>query len=156
MEKENKAERYLLLLRQAENLIVAGIPDSGNLCNLLSLLKSEMKFFWVGLYMREGEKEKLGLGCFQGLPACTEINFGRGVCGIAASTGMTQIVADVSKFPGYIACHSETASEIVIPGFIDGKVAFVLDVDSTEKAHFDETDKVYLEKYCTLLSGILS
>lgn len=47
--------------------------------------------------------------------ACTEIKFGRGVCGIAAASGQTQVVRNVHEFPGHIACDSASASEIVVP-----------------------------------------
>jgi GAF domain-containing protein len=47
--------------------------------------------------------------------ACTKIKFGKGVCGTAASTGKTQVVANVHEFPGHIACDSSSASEVVVP-----------------------------------------
>ncbi len=146
----DKKEKYALLIKQIESIIVNEIPDSGNICNILGLMKAELDLFWVGLYIRNGST--LGLGAFQGLPACTVIQWGRGVCGAAASSGETVIVDDVSEFPGYIACHAETASEIVIPGFINGKVSFVLDVDSASKAAFDSIDKTYLEQISQILS----
>ena len=146
----DKKERYALLIRQIESIIVDEIPESGNICNILGLMKSELDLFWVGLYIRN--RQKLGLGAFQGLPACTVIQWGKGVCGTAASTGKTLIVDDVSEFPGYIACHAETASEIVIPGFINNEVAFVLDVDSAKKSSFDSIDKTYLEQIAHIIS----
>jgi len=146
----DKNEKYALLIKQIESIIVDEIPDSGNICNILGLMKSELDLFWVGLYIRNGSM--LGLGAFQGLPACTVIQWGRGVCGTAASSGETVIVDDVSQFPGYIACHAETASEIVVPGFMNGQVAFVLDVDSGSKSAFDEVDKTYLEQISQILS----
>ena len=148
-----KAEKYQLLLKQISSLIVDEIPDEGNLCNILALMKSELNLFWVGIYIKKGDK--LGLGPFQGLPACTVIQWGKGVCGTAAASGETIIVDDVTAFPGYIACHAETASEIVIPGFKNGTVEFVLDVDSEKKAWFDETDQHYLEKISTALAGFV-
>jgi GAF domain-containing protein len=59
---------------------------------------------------------------------------------------MTLIVEDVEKFPGHIACSSASRSEIVVPVFQNGKIVGVLDVDSTELAHFDRIDQVYLEE----------
>ncbi len=149
----DKEEQYLLLIKQIESIIVDEIPDSGNIGNILGLMKSELNLFWVGLYIRNGQK--LGLGAFQGLPACTIIQWGKGVCGTAASSGETVIVDDVSQFPGYIACHAETASEIVIPGFINGQVSFVLDVDSASTFAFDNTDKMYLEQISQILSRFI-
>lgn len=47
--------------------------------------------------------------------ACSLIQYGKGVCGVAASKRQTQIVENVHAFPGHIACDSESNSEIVIP-----------------------------------------
>lgn len=151
--KTEKEELYPLLIKQIEGIIVNEIPDAGNLCNILGLMKTELNLFWAGIYVKQGAT--LGLGPFQGLPACTVIQWGKGVCGTAASTGLTQIVDDVSEFPGYIACHAETASEIVVPGFKNGQVTFVLDVDSTSKSAFDHTDKRYLEQISQILSRFI-
>jgi L-methionine (R)-S-oxide reductase len=152
---ESKKEKYELMLKSMEGLITDQIPPEGNVANLLALLRQEFDLFWVGLYTRTAEN-RLGLGIFQGLPACTVIDFGRGVCGTSAQKQETVIVDDVSHFPGYIACHSEAKSEIVVPGFIGSRLAFVLDVDSIELAAFDETDKFYLEKVVKLLESILA
>lgn len=67
------------------------------------------------------------------MPACVRIPFGRGVCGVAAETKTTQLVADVHQFPGHIACDSASNSEIVVPIIKDGNVIGVLDIDSPEK-----------------------
>jgi len=154
LKKASKKETYELLVKQIESLIVPEIPDAGNIGNILGLMKQQLDLFWVGLYIKNGQT--LGLGSFQGLPACTVIQWGRGVCGTAASEAKTQIVEDVSLFPGYIACHAETASEIVVPGFKNGKVAFVLDVDSESKSAFDETDAMYLEQIALILSRFVN
>jgi L-methionine (R)-S-oxide reductase len=146
---ENKHTKYEILLKQGENLIDFELDNSTNICSLLSLLKYELDLFWVGIYVVDGDLLKLGL--FQGMTACTKIGIGKGVCGRAAETGKVQIVKDVEKFPGYIACHSETKSEIVLPGIENGKVKFVLDVDSTKADNFDETDELYLSKFCELV-----
>ncbi len=58
----------------------------------------------------------------------------------------TLVVDDVESFPGHIACSSASRSEIVVPYFSGGKVAGVLDIDSSELATFDEVDAEYLEK----------
>jgi L-methionine (R)-S-oxide reductase len=55
--------------------------------------------------------------------ACQIIAFGRGVCGTAAATQTTQLVEDVEKFPGHIACDGASKSEIVVPIVQGGKVS---------------------------------
>lgn len=85
------------------------------------------------------------------MPACVRIPFGRGVCGVAAETKTTQLVADVHQFPGHIACDSASNSEIVVPIVKEGAVIGVLDIDSPEKNRFDEVDQRYLEKFVETL-----
>ncbi|KAG6054653.1 hypothetical protein E4U16_006486 [Claviceps sp. LM84 group G4] len=111
----------------------------------------------AGFYVLDpsSTKPQLILGPFQGKVACQTIAFGRGVCGAAAASQQTQLVADVDKFPGHIACDSDSKSEIVVPILVekDGerKVVAIIDVDCTVENGFDELDKEYLEKLASLL-----
>jgi GAF domain-containing protein len=74
------------------------------------------------------------------------IAFGKGVCGVAAVRGKTQIVPDVHAFPGHITCDGRSQSEIVVPVFdAAGQLVAVFDVDSTKLAAFDEEDAEGLE-----------
>jgi L-methionine (R)-S-oxide reductase len=84
--------------------------------------------------------------------ACQAIAFGRGVCGAAASSKETQLVPDVEKFPGHIACDGASQSEIVVPIVSDGKLVAIIDVDCAAKEGFDEVDKKYLEQLAVLLA----
>jgi L-methionine (R)-S-oxide reductase len=76
------------------------------------------------------------------------------VCGAAARTRQTQVVADVDAFPGHIACDSRSKSEIVVP-VLDraGDLIAVLDVDSTELAAFDAQDAAGLEAIVAAVFG---
>ena len=59
------------------------------------------------------------------------IPFTRGVFGAATQDHSIQIVDDVKKFDGHIACSDTTRSELVIPCFgRDRKLLGVLDIDS--------------------------
>lgn len=95
-----------------------------------------------------------------GKVACQQIPFGRGVCGAAAATRQTQLVADVDAFPGHIACDGDSKSEVVVPIVIKGdkegeeeKLVAIIDVDCAEKNGFDEVDRVWLERLAELLAG---
>lgn len=120
------------------------------LANISSLLSERLKNFWTGFYLVNGEK--LVLGPFQGSLACTQIPYGKGVCGKAWETGKTLVVPDVESFPGHIACSSLSRSEIVVPVFKENKVVAVLDIDSKEKDNFDEIDRVWLEEVAEIIS----
>lgn len=91
------------------------------------------------------------LGPFQGQPACVRITPGRGVCGTAATEQVTQVVEDVEKFPGHIACDPRSRSEIVVPVVVGGETVAVLDLDSSRLANFDAADRQGLEAIVALL-----
>lgn len=109
------------------------------------LYHSDARFDWVGFYRVTGPR-MLKIGPYQGGHGCLQIPFSRGVCGAAARTGETQIVADVDAFPGHIACAASTRSEIVVPvRDRQGALIAVLDIDSDRPAAFDGADAARLE-----------
>ncbi|PZU56914.1 MAG: hypothetical protein DI547_15210 [Sphingobium sp.] len=132
-------------LADAADALTAGEPDSiANMANLSALIWQYLPGLnWAGFYRMAGGE--LVLGPFQGKAACIRIPLGKGVCGTAAETQETQVVADVHAFPGHIACDADSRSEIVLPLIRDGKLLGVLDLDSPEAARFDAQDKAGLE-----------
>ena len=145
----SKAERYKTFLQQYGALIENETELISVLANTTAALKEAFNFFWIGFYLIKNDQ--LLLGPFQGSVACYRIKKGRGVCGTAWEEETTQVVLDVEKFKGHIACSSLSKSEIVVPIICDGKVKAVLDIDSDELNTFDETDKQYLEQMVKLL-----
>ena len=144
-----KEEQYEALLPQIEALL-EGEPDPiARMANMAAALHETFRFWWTGFYRVMGDE--LVLGPFQGPIACTRIARGRGVCGTAWAKAETQVVPDVDKFPGHIACSSASRSEIVVPVFNDGEVIAVLDIDSDRLATFDETDRLWLEQAVRML-----
>lgn len=132
------------LLRDARAL-VADEPDwLANLANVAALVYERVPGLnWAGFYLaRDGG---LVLGPFQGRPACVRIAPGRGVCGTALVERRTQVVPDVSAFPGHIACDPRSRSEIVVPIEVAGEVVGVLDLDSDRAGNFGEADRDGLE-----------
>lgn len=144
-----KEEKYRSLYAQIESLVSGEQDIIANMANITSLLHEGLKFWWTGFYRVSGET--LILGPFQGPVACTRIPYGKGVCGSAWKRRETIIVPDVEQFPGHIACSSASRSEIVVPLFQEGEITAVLDIDSAELDTFDQTDKIWLEKICSLL-----
>lgn len=145
----DKSTIYKELLPQIKSLTENETDLIANLANITAILKEAFGFFWVGFYLVKGDE--LVLGPFQGSIACTRIKKGKGVCGKALEKAETIIVPDVDKFEGHIACNSLSRSEIVIPLFIDGMIAGVLDIDSDKLDSFDKTDAKYLEIIITFI-----
>lgn len=141
---------YRMLCAQLEAL-TAGVPHRiANLANASALLYDALDDLnWAGFYWMEDGK--LVLGPFQGKPACIEIAVGRGVCGTAVQENRTQLVADVHRFPGHIACDSASNSEIVVPIRKDESVVGVLDIDSPSLGRFTEEDRAGLEAFVRIL-----
>jgi len=151
-----KAERYRQLCDAADAL-TSGEPDGiANMANVAALIWEFVPDLnWAGFYRMgknaSGDSELL-LGPFVGRPACIRIPLGRGVCGVAAAQGETQLVEDVHTFPGHIACDAASRSEVVVPVIRDGEVIAVIDLDSPEAARFSKEDAAGLESLALLLA----
>jgi GAF domain-containing protein len=149
-----KPELYREVVAAAD-AVTAGEPDGvANMANVAALVWQLVpELNWAGFYRAiDGE---LVLGPFCGRPACIRIPFGTGVCGAAAQTGRSQLVADVHAFPGHIACDAASRSELVVPILRDATVIAVIDLDSPREARFDEDDRAGIEALAALLSDRL-
>ena len=147
-----KSEIYESLIPQLKALIQGETDLTANLANTAAALKEIFQWLWVGFYLVKADE--LILGPFQGPIACTRIGFGKGVCGTAWKDAKSILVPDVEKFPGHIACSTSSVSEIVVPIFdAHGQVVAVLDVDSERYDLLDETDLLFLQNVCGLISN---
>lgn len=139
-----KPTNYALLKKQTASLIEDEHHIIAILSNMSALINDNLdQINWVGFYLKE--KDELILGPFQGHPACVHIPIGKGVCGTAVSERRTQVVADVHRFEGHIACDANSKSEIVIPIFKDDEIIGVLDIDAPITNRFDKNDQENLE-----------
>lgn len=142
----------------AADALTAGEPDGvANMANIAALLWEFLPDLnWAGFYRvaptKGGEARELVLGPFMGKPACIRIPFGQGVCGAAAESRATQLVADVHAFPGHIACDAASRSELVVPVLREGEVIAVIDLDSPLPARFTETDAEGIARLATILA----
>lgn len=145
---------YRLMCRQLESLSEGVSWDITVLSNAAALIWDTLEDInWAGFYlMKDG---RLLLGPFQGKPACTEIEIGRGVCGTAMAEDRTQLVKNVHEFPGHIACDSASNSEIVVPLHAGGSPYGVLDIDSPLLARFTEEDKEGFEAFAAVLESLI-
>ena len=118
-----------------------GCANAANLSSLVFHALPDLN--WVGFYFYDGAE--LVVGPFQGRPACVRIVLGKGVCGTAALSRLTQRVADVEDFPGHIPCDSASRSELVVPLYDDDRLIGVFDLDSPITDRFDGDDQSGLE-----------
>jgi L-methionine (R)-S-oxide reductase len=147
-----KAVLYRELGKQLGALTNDETDPVANMANCAALIfNSVPRVNWAGFYLLKGGE--LVLGPFQGQPACVRIALGRGVCGTAAESHSTLRVADVTKFPGHIACDSASRSEIAVPLLTeDSQLIGVLDVDSPELDRFDAEDEVGLSAMAEIIA----
>lgn len=146
LSSKEKEQTYQEAIKQLDAILEGETHQILKMATINCLLREALPYyFWTGFYLvHEGE---LVVGPYQGTMGCLHISYDRGVCGAAARTQQTQIVPDVHKFPGHIACDSKSRSEIVVPVFNNKKeLIAVFDVDSTEANSFDKVDKKYLEQ----------
>lgn len=139
-----KPELYRELVAAADALTTGESDAVANMANVAALIWQLVpELNWAGFYrVIDGE---LVLGPFCGKPACIRIAFGQGVCGTAAATGTSQLVADVNAFPGHIACDAASRSELVVPVERDGQVIAVIDLDAPREGRFDADDQAGIE-----------
>lgn len=151
---EERAERYREILAVIRSIL----DDETDWVAAMATVACELShafawFHWTGFY-RMTAPDLLVIGPYQGGHGCLRITFDRGVCGAAARERKTQLVPDVERFPGHIACSSSTKSEIVVPVIgCSGRLLGVLDVDSDVEAAFTEVDQQGLEALCQWLGA---
>ena len=147
-----KPEFYRELVAFADALTAGesdGVANMANVAALIWQLVPELN--WAGFYRMAGQE--LVLGPFCGKPACIRISIGHGVCGTAAASGESQLVADVHAFPGHIACDAASRSELVVPVRQGNQVIAVIDLDAPRPGRFDDEDRAGIEALAELLGG---
>lgn len=109
-------------------------------------------YSWIGIYLVEGDD--LVLAPWRGANATEHVRIpiGQGICGSAAATKKTEVIADVHSDERYLSCFVSTKSEIVIPIMKNGKVLGEIDIDSDRKSAFTKEDKEFLERVADMLN----
>ena len=136
---------------------IAAAPNATSaMRQTVRLLKDAMPdYTWVGIYILDGNE--LVLGPYVGKPSPhTRIPLGRGICGAAAAEKATIVVVDVNADPRYLACSTDTRSEIVVPIMRDGEVLGEIDIDSDRAAAFGSRDRSLLEPVAAMLADAMA
>src|SRR2546428_291364 len=122
---------------------------------LKELRRSFARYTWAGVYMGGGAELVLKAWSRPHATQHVPIPIGEGICGLAARTGETVVVGDVSKDPRYLECFPETRSEIVVPILRDGIAIGEIDIDSDALEAFSEEDRAFVEELADELAKVL-
>ena len=137
----------------AEKKIKKIISNGSNvLSNIVNFLYENFNHYnWVGIYFLKGDDLVLGPWKGKQVTEHTKIPIGKGICGSAAASGKTEIVADVNADNRYLSCFVSTKSEMVVPIKKGNDVLGEIDIDSDKKNAFSKKDKIFLENLADML-----
>ncbi|MBA2564240.1 MAG: GAF domain-containing protein [Gemmatimonadetes bacterium] len=132
---------------------VSGIVEAQE--SVCAMLCEELEHFnWVGIYAVDGDELELAAWAGPEETEHTRIRIGEGICGLAAASGETEIVPDVSRNENFIACFPSTRSEVVVPILRDNEVIGEIDVDSDLLDAFGPRDVKLLEWTAAKLAAL--
>jgi L-methionine (R)-S-oxide reductase len=116
------------------------------------------RYNWTGFYLVDpADPNYLIVGPFAGsFTPNARIPLDRGLCGAAATTGKVIVVQDVSADPRYLAGSSLVKSEIVVPIFVNKKLAAELDIESYFADTFTQPEQQFIESCASVLANHLS
>lgn len=91
------------------------------------------------------------------LQPCYEQPIAEGLLGLASRERREVVVNDVSQSPDYVPCNGfSTQSQAVFPIFVEGELAFLLQVSEDEVRAFDDTDIIVLQTLADTLGVVLA
>jgi L-methionine (R)-S-oxide reductase len=123
------------------------------------LLHEKMtRYNWVGFYLVDpADATYLIVGPFAGsFTPNTRFPVSIGLCGAAATSGKVVVVQDVSKDLRYLAGSSMVKSEIVVPMFVNKKLAAELDIESYFADTFTKAEQDFIEACANLVRASLA
>ncbi len=115
-------------------------------------LSSLSTYNWSGVYRLE--EDVLVLDAYVGAATDhTHIPVGRGVCGTAVAENTNQVIADVRELDNYLACSTQTRSEIVVLIRRGDDVLGQIDIDGHSVGAFDASDEQFLTELGDVLAA---
>ena len=138
---------------EIERLRGEGSPLNDILTRAVQMLhESNPRFHWTGIYELFPDN-MLHLGPFVGAPTDhVFIGVGRGVCGTAVALGQNINLPDVSQEPNYLACSSETKSELVVLIRQGDTIFAQIDIDSHDYNAFDAASESLVQSVADVLA----
>jgi GAF domain-containing protein len=117
------------------------------------LARADKRFHWTGIYELFPDNV-LRLGPFVGAPTDhVFIGVGSGVCGTAVAEKRNLNIADVREITNYLACSTQTRSELVVLIRSGETIHAQIDIDSHQVAAFDEASVAKVQRVADWLAG---
>ena len=116
------------------------------------------RYNWAGFYLVDpSDSNYLIVGPFAGsFTPNARIPLSNGLCGAAASTGKVVVVQDVSKDPRYLAGSTLVKSEVVVPIYVNKKLAAELDIESYFADTFTTPEQAFVQACSDLVANYLA
>ena len=144
-----------ILIPRLEALVAGGAAfDEVLTAAVRGVHEFDPRFHWTGIY-ELFEDGTLRLGPFLGAP--TEhvfIGYGQGICGTAVAERRNLNIPDVSRVENYLACSTETRSELVVLIRSVEVIHGQIDIDSHELAAFDDDAVGQVQQVADWLAGL--
>ncbi len=111
---------------------------------------------YTGVYMYMLRGDTLVLEALDGRPTeHTEIPVGEGLCGKAVAERRDLNIPDVSQAEGYLACSTETKSELVVLIRRHDEILGQIDIDSDTRDPFSEAEQQAVTEVADALAVLL-
>lgn len=147
-----------MLLYQISQRVSGELKLDTLLQEIVDAIQETFNYYSVIILLRESTGKNLKLKALSGgyekiVSKDVTIPVGKGMTGKACLSGKTQISGDISKNPDYLRKFDEkTNSELSVPLKSGDRVVGVLDIQSTEKNVFNESDVAVMETLSTQIA----
>jgi GAF domain-containing protein len=115
------------------------------------------RYNWTGFYLVDpADSNYLIVGPYAGsFTPNVRIPLDTGLCGAAATSGKVVVVQDVTKDPRYLAGSNLVKSEIVVPIFVNKKLAGELDIESYFADTFTKPEQEFVEACANVIADYM-
>ena len=132
------------IVRELQEMRDDGHLSDALLRKAIRSISVDERFEWTGVYLL-GKDDELWLHNYIGEPTDhAKIPVGTGVCGRAVAERTNLNIPDVTAEENYLVCSPDIQSELVVLIRAGDDIFGQIDIDSEEKAAFNEDDEVAL------------
>lgn len=147
------------ILKELQNYARTAVTAEALMGHIAKRLhEKHTRYNWVGFYLVDpADAGYLIVGPYAGsFTPNVRIPLNTGLCGAAATGKQVVVVQDVSKDPRYLAGSSMVKSEIVVPIFVNKKLAGELDIESYFADSFPKSEREFVEACAEIFAGHLA